>query len=147
MLEARPRSPLRLRAPNVSAAARLPILLRPTNFSLSTTLKALSPEVYRPRGFSFPAAAASTGATSNASISLRLRSPLVTAVSSSVTYPFQLSSTAPPLLRSTLQWRGRELVWQRLCHQRSPAYFRPNFFLLVELPREKVVVKFFVRKR
>ena len=25
-----------------------------------------------------------------------------------------------------LQWRGREVVWQRLCHQRSSAYLRPN---------------------
>src|SRR6185503_16265712 len=38
------------------------------NFSSSPTLKALSPEAYRPGGFSFPAAAALAGATSNASI-------------------------------------------------------------------------------
>src|SRR5258705_3150269 len=45
-------------------------------FSLSTTLKALSREVYRPGGFSFPAAAASAGATLDASISLGSRSLL-----------------------------------------------------------------------
>ena len=41
-MEARPRSPLRLRAPNVSAAARLPILRCPINFTWSPRLNGSS---------------------------------------------------------------------------------------------------------
>jgi len=75
-------------------ACELPTYRRPrgcrsfnvqTKFSLSTTSIALSPGVYRLCGFSFPAAAASTGATSNASVSSGSRSPPATAVSNSLT--------------------------------------------------------------
>jgi hypothetical protein len=119
-VEARQRSPLRRRAPNVSAAARLPILRCPINFTWSPRLSGSSSrrqtEAHRTCRFAF----ISNRRNFNRRNFKRRNFDRVVFATRTSSFPFANISTLPTATAaapSLTAMANREMIWQRPCHE------------------------------
>src|SRR6185369_3978325 len=89
---------------------------------------------------SFPVAATSTGAISNAAPSPELSCSLpVPAAFHSLA--FSTPNTRRRCPQPYCEWRTREMIWQRPCHGWPARDHVPQLLLLVELAGKKAVAK------
>jgi len=126
MLEARPRSPLRLRAPNVSAAARLPILLTSDKLQFVADVESTKSGSLSARRFFISSRRSFSRRNFKRLNFARVAFAARNCCFQLVKVPISGLLNSAAAAKVQLQWRGREVVWQRPCQQWAPDYFRPK---------------------